>query len=1188
LLTPGNDSIDGGAGDDVLYGGGGDDTIMGGAGHDTIYGGDGDDSIGGFNAEGEGDDLIFGGAGNDTLIGGGENDTLYGGDGDDVLFGGIGWDTIYGGAGSDIGIITDDHEYDFYDLGNDPGDFDWLYFANWLTTNGVSVTFSGTNEGTYTYGDGWAWGEFLGVDGIAGTDNADTIDASADTDGAHLIGNAGDDSILGGSGNDTLDGGDGNDTLHGDGYGSVSSARLQGMAGNLSDGSSQITALPGGGYVVTWRGATSDGQGTDIFVQRFNPDGSLAGGAERLQGMSGNLGDNTPQITALSHGGYVVTWNGATSDGQNSDTFVQRFNADGTLAGGAERLRGMTGALNDDSPQIAALTDDGYVVTWRGATSDGQGTDVFVQRFNPDGSLAGGAARLQGTAGLQADSTPQIAALPDGGYAVAWEGATISEGTDIFVQRFNPDGSLAGAAERLQGMSGLLSDSMTQIATLPDGGYVVTWRGSTSDGQGTDIFVQRFNPDGSRAGGTERLQGMAGDLADTVPEVTALAHGGYAVTWVGITSDGQDLDVFVQRFDADGSLAGGTTRLQGMAGALVDSTPQITALPDGGYAVTWFGFTSDGQSSDIFLQRFDAEGNLLGGAERLQGMAGALPDNFPQITALEDGSLVLAWGGSTSDGQGTDVFVQRLAAPGGDDTITGGGGGDLIFGGDGADLIYGGAGDDTIYGGAGDDLLYGDDAGTLVLSIGGTDRNGIPPEFEVRIDGVIVYTGTVTWAQDGSVAFDPALPGAFQDVVIPLPAGTPGTVSVTYTNDFVPGDDAAPGEDRNLFLDAIRVGETTFEAETDAIITNGGGAFGNHVTLWGTGSTATFDTTGAVLGGADSIFGGDGNDTIIGGAGDDLLTGGAGDDTFAFANGFGNDTITDFDTADTDADGRTNDQVNVAGYTVDDGSGPRPLRWSDLSLSQDVVGQRRGDLPGGETITFEGVAPTALDTRPEAFATGLPCFVRGTPILTPEGERPVEEIVAGDLVLTRDHGPARVLWAGRRVVCADTLAQRPDLRPVHFPSGAIGNRRAVRLSPQHAVLRRLPDGTEWLVRARHLAELGEGGARVARGVRAVAYHHLLLDRHAILWAAGAPAESYYPGPDALAMLDPAARQAVAQAILGRAPVPDGADLAAAYGPRALPLARRSDLRAAGLAARRLPPARPEGRASECAAARISV
>jgi hypothetical protein len=214
-----------------------------------------------------------------------------------------------------------------------------------------------------------------------------------------------------------------------------------------------------------------------------------------------------------------------------------------------------------------------------------------------------------------------------------------------------------------------------------------------------------------------------------------------------------------------------------------------------------------------------------------------------------------------------------------------------------------------------------------------------------------------------------------------------------------------------------------------------------------------------------------------------------------------------------------------------------------------------------------------MQSAQQKFAAGIPCFARGTPILTPSGERPVEDIRAGDLVLTEGSGPQPVIWAGHRALGPRDLDRQPELRPIHFATGSIGNNRPLRLSPQHAIAIRLPDGKGVLARARHLSDAVLPGVRVARGVRAVTYHHLLLPRHAVLWAAGARAESFYPGPEAMRMLGEAQRISVIAALratladevaLPAKPKPDV--LMQLYGPRALPLVTRTDLRVSGFLA----------------------
>lgn len=106
-------------------------------------------------------------------------------------------------------------------------------------------------------------------------------------------------------------------------------------------------------------------------------------------------------------------------------------------------------------------------------------------------------------------------------------------------------------------------------------------------------------------------------------------------------------------------------------------------------------------------------------------------------------------------------------------------------------------------------------------------------------------------------------------------------------------------------------------------------------------------------------------------------------------------------------------------------------------------------------------------------------------------------------MVTASEGPRRVIVVGQRALPRKDLARRPDGKPVHFPAGAIGNTCVLRVSPQHAVRFEIRHGGKVLVRAKHLDEAGFGGSRVAKGVLSVCYHHVLLDRHAVLCSAGA-------------------------------------------------------------------------------------
>lgn len=81
--------------------------------------------------------------------------------------------------------------------------------------------------------------------------------------------------------------------------------------------------------------------------------------------------------------------------------------------------------------------------------------------------------------------------------------------------------------------------------------------------------------------------------------------------------------------------------------------------------------------------------------------------------------------------------------------------------------------------------------------------------------------------------------------------------------------------------------------------------------------------------------------------------------------------------------------------------------------------------------------------------TVIPCFVAGARIAVPGGEPPVETLCPGDLVLTRDHGPQPIRWAGARRVAA-----LGPLAPVRIAAGTLGAHRTLLVSPQHRILLR--------------------------------------------------------------------------------------------------------------------------------------
>ena len=431
------------------------------------------------------------------------------------------------------------------------------------------------------------------------------------------------------------------------------------------------------------------------------------------------------------------------------------------------------------------------------------------------------------------------------------------------------------------------------------------------------------------------------------------------------------------------------------------------------------------------------------------------------------------------------------------------------------DVLYGGANDDSMLGQYGDDTLYGDDGNDSVEGGSGNDS---------------LFGGTGSDSIKGETGNDVVYGGAGNDTVS---LGSGNDTFASWASDESGNDTIDGGAGDDLVYGGI--GDDSLDGGADNDRLNGGS-------------------------GADRLDGGSGNDILSGGSGDDTIKGGAGKDTFTFATSDGHDYVSDFDISM--GGGHTADQLDVSDLRNANG---RPVRPWDITVSDDGQGQALLTFPGGESVVLGGVSPAQAAKYGMLHSMGVPCFAAGTRIMTPQGERRVEDMLVGDLVTTPSGTALPILWHGRRWV-AD-LAAQPQKRPIRLAAGGFGNHRDLLLSPQHGVY--LPQAMG-LIRAYHLVGISPR-ARVAMGLRSISYHHLLLPRHAMLMAEGATVESFYPGAMALAALSAADRAAVGHAIFAARSVPQadsGPDptlLASLYGPRCLPLLSRGAAQSTALA-----------------------
>src|SRR6266478_9272051 len=137
---------------------------------------------------------------------------------------------------------------------------------------------------------------------------------------------------------------------------------------------------------------------------------------------------------------------------------------------------------------------------------------------------------------------------------------------------------------------------------------------------------------------------------------------------------------------------------------------------------------------------------------------------------------------------------------------------------------------------------------------------------------------------------------------------------------------------------------------------------------------------------------------------------------------------------------------------------------------------------------------------------GVSCLLRGTSVLTPVGERAVEDLQIGDQLLTLS-GPMAIKWVGySKYTKDDGRPWQASVTPIRVARAAIGDRaphRDLYLSPEHCVF-----FNEALIPVRYLINGTTITPATPVGMTAIEYYHIEFETHEVVYAEGALVESF--------------------------------------------------------------------------------
>ncbi len=200
---------------------------------------------------------------------------------------------------------------------------------------------------------------------------------------------------------------------------------------------------------------------------------------------------------------------------------------------------------------------------------------------------------------------------------------------------------------------------------------------------------------------------------------------------------------------------------------------------------------------------------------------------------------------------------------------------------------------------------------------------------------------------------------------------------------------------------------------------------------------------------------------------------------------------------------------NIPAFTVSEGAA-YTASLPGTALSDNFL--EHTDVAVGESYQWDIFGNLTYATIDDGDS--VLCIEGETLVSTDKGDMPAQDLVAGDNVLTADHGFQPIRWIGQTTVSPDYMAEHRNQQPIRFKAGCLGGGYPASdliVSRQHRMLiaspvaQRMVGVDEVLVPAAKL--VGQSGIDVVTPTEEITYVHILCDQHELISANGALVET---------------------------------------------------------------------------------
>ncbi len=382
--------------------------------------------------------------------------------------------------------------------------------------------------------------------------------------------------------------------------------------------------------------------------------------------IGGSDRDLAYSIQQTNDGGYIVGGSTKSSDGDvtnnhgNGDVWLVKLNEIGEI----QWQHSYGGSETEFPSSVEQTIDGGYVVSSHSYSNNGDVSgnhgdmDVWIFKLDSNENIqwqhSYGGSNFDGATAMQQTA--------DGGYIVSAYSYSIDGDViqnlgncDYWILKLDTNGNI----QWQKSYGGTDVDIPNSIQQTTDGGFIVGGETFSSDGNisgfhgESDYWIIKLNSNGELVW-QKTLGGSDIDYADKIEQTS---DGGYIVSGYSFSSDGDingnqgASDYWVVKLNSTGSIEWQNS----LGGSSNEYNGSIHQTFEGGYIVTSYSYSNDGDVSgnhgytDAWVVRLDNSGNI----QWQKSMGGTDTDGAWTICQTTDGGFITAGWSNSNDGDVT-------------------------------------------------------------------------------------------------------------------------------------------------------------------------------------------------------------------------------------------------------------------------------------------------------------------------------------------------------------------------------------------------------------------------------------------------------------------------------------------------------------------------------------------------------